>query len=338
MNGLRSLLNRILLMIPTLFGISVLTFFISKLIPGDPARLLAGQNAKADVVAALHAKLGLNDPVYIQYFRYMDRLFHGDLGVSLYSQHPVLADLKLYFPATLELTLFSMLLTVVIGIPLGVLSAHRHDKWFDHVSRIFSLVGIAMPSFWLGLLLLLLFYLQWGILPGGGRLGDGMAAPTTITGLYTVDSLLTGNWPDLFSSLIHLVLPSVTQALVTIGMITRMTRSSMLEVLQSDYIRTAYAKGASERRMLYGHALRNGITPVVTLVGMIFGYSLGGSILVENVFSWPGVGRYAVNAISYLDFSAIMGVTLLIAFLFIIVNLIVDLFYQVIDPRIKLGA
>lgn len=338
MDGLRALLKRIFLMIPTLFGISILTFFISNAIPGDPARLIAGQNAKPEVVAALHAKLGLNEPVYIQYFRYLDRLFHGDLGVSLYSQNPVLTDLQMYFPATLELTLFSMLITVVIGIPLGVLSAHHRDKWLDHFSRIFSLFGIAMPSFWLGMLLLLLFYLQWGILPGGGRLGDGMTPPMNITGLYTVDSLLTGNWPDFLSSLIHLVLPGVTQALVTLGMITRMTRSSMLDVLQSDFIRTAYAKGVSERRMLYGHALRNGITPVVTLVGMIFGYSLGGSILVENVFAWPGVGRYAVNAISYLDFSAIMGVTLFIAFLFIFVNLIVDLFYQIIDPRLKLGA
>jgi len=325
-------------MVPTLIGISLLTFFISNAIPGDPARLIAGQFAPLDVVAALRHKLGLDLPLYQQYFRYMGRLFHGDFGSSLYTQQPVITDLKKYFPATLELTLFAMLVTVVIGIPLGVLSAHKRNKWQDHFSRFFSLIGIAMPSFWLGMLFLLLFYLKWGILPGGGRIGEGMSAPTHITGLFTVDSVLTGNWPDFFSSLIHLILPGVTQAIVTIGMITRMTRSSMLEVLQSDYIRTAFAKGVSEQRMLYGHALRNGITPVFTLLGMIFGYSLGGSVLVETVFGWPGVGRYAVNAISYLDFSAIMGVTLMIALLFIVVNLIVDIFYHVIDPRLGFDA
>lgn len=338
MHTLRFIGKRLALMVPTLLGISILTFFISNSIPGDPARLIAGQYAAPDVVAALRHKLGLDQPLYIQYFRYMGRLLHGDLGTSLYSQQSVITDLKQYFPATLELTLFSLLITVVVGIPLGILSAHKRDKWQDQISRVFSLVGIAMPSFWLGILFLLLFYLRWGILPGGGRLGDGMAPPTHITGMYTVDALLTGNWPDFFSALIHLILPGVTLAIVTIGMITRMTRSSMLEVLQSDYIRTAYAKGVSERRMLYGHALRNGITPVFTLLGMIFGNSLGGSVLVETVYGWPGIGRYAVNAISYLDFSAIMGVTLLIALLFIVINLIVDVFYHVIDPRLSYDA
>jgi ABC-type dipeptide/oligopeptide/nickel transport system permease component len=327
--------KRLMLMIPILIGISFLTFFISNTIPGDPARLAAGPYAKAEIIAELREKMGLNDPLYVQYARYLKGLLQGDLGKSLYSQQPVIKDLYRYFPATLELTLFSMILTVIIGIPFGIISAHKRDKLPDQLTRFMALTGVAMPSFWLGIILLLVFYLHWGLLPGSGRLDVGVTPPPMVTGMYTVDAIIAGQWTVFFSALIHLILPGVTQAAVTIGMITRMTRSSMLEVMRNDFIRTAYAKGASDNRVLYGHALQNGLMPVLTLIGMAFGHSLGGSVLVESVFSWPGLGKYAVNAITYLDFSAVIGVTLLIALLFITVNLIVDILYFVIDPRLK---
>jgi len=297
--------------------------------------LVAGPFADAEVIEELREKMGLNEPIYVQYFRYVSGVVKGDFGISSFTHQPVAEDIKLYFPATLELTFFSMLITILIGIPIGIISASKKDKIADQMTRVVALLGVAMPAFWLGLLLLLLFYLKLDLLPGAGRIATGLSPPTTITGMYTVDALLTGNWPVLKSALLHLILPGITQAAVTIGMITRMTRSSMLEVLGSDYIRTAFAKGGSENRVLYGHALRNGLMPILTLLGMTFGHSLGGSVLVESVFSWPGVGKYAVNAITYLDFSAVMAVTSLIAILFITVNLIIDILYVVIDPRLK---
>jgi peptide/nickel transport system permease protein len=334
-DALKYIVKRLILTIPILLGITILTFFISNTIPGDPARLVAGPYADAKVIEELRDSMGLNDPVYVQYFRYLRDVVQGDLGTSNFTHQEVSKDLKEFFPATLELTLVSMVVTILIGIPFGIISASKKDKFADQVTRVFALIGVAMPAFWLGIILLLLFYLKLDFLPGAGRIDSTLSPPKTITGLYTIDSLLTGNWIVLKSSIEHLVLPAFTQAAVTIGMITRMTRSSMLEVLGSDYIRTAYAKGGSENRVLYGHALRNGMMPVLTLLGMTFGHSLGGSVLVESVFSWPGVGKYAVNAITYLDFPAVMGVTTLIAVLFIAVNLIIDLLYVVIDPRLK---
>lgn len=335
MDAIRYISKRLLLMIPILFGISVLTFFISHTIPGDPARLILGPKADPVIIKELQEKMGLNDPVYVQYGRYVSGILQGDLGNSTYTQQAVANDLKRYFSATLELTLFSMIITVLVGIPFGIISANKKDKIPDQITRFVALIGVAMPAFWLGIILLLFFYLQLGVLPGAGRLDTWVSPPAHITGMYTVDALLTGNLPVFQSALIHLILPGITQAAVTIGMITRMTRSSMLEVLRSDYVRTAYAKGGSQNRVLYGHALQNGMMPILTLIGMTFGHSLGGSVLVESVYSWPGLGKYAVNAITYLDFPAVMGVTLLIAVLFIFVNLIIDIFYQVIDPRLK---
>ncbi|KAA0549867.1 ABC transporter permease [Bacillus sp. BGMRC 2118] len=335
MDVIRYVVKRILLMIPILIGISLLTFFISNTIPGDPARLILGPKATAEGVEQLREEMGLNDPLHTQYVRYMEGLVQGDFGKSTFSQQPVAEDLKRYFPATLELTLFSMLLTIIIGIPFGIISANKKDRLPDQITRFMALTGVAMPAFWLGIILLLFFYLKIGILPGAGRIDTWLSPPETITGMYTIDALLTGNWEVFKSAVIHLILPGITQAAVTIGMITRMTRSSMLEVLKSDYIRTAYSKGGSERRVLYGHALQNGMMPILTLMGMTFGHSLGGSVLVESVFSWPGLGKYAVNAINYLDFPAVMGVTILIAVLFITVNLIIDILYNVIDPRLK---
>lgn len=335
MDATRYVLKRILLMIPILFGISVLTFMISHTIPGDPARLILGPKATPEIIKELRDDMGFNDPMVVQYGHYIGGILQGDLGDSTYSQQPVLDDLKRYFPATLELTLFSMLLTLIIGIPFGIISANKKDKLPDQVTRLAALTGVAMPAFWLGIIFLIFFYLKLGVLPGAGRLDTGVSPPETITGMYTLDALFTGDWVAFKSACIHLILPGVTQAAVTIGMIMRMTRSSMLEVLDTDYIRTAYAKGASANRVLYGHALRNGMMPVLTLLGMTFGHSLGGSILVESVFSWPGLGQYVVNAITYLDFPAVMGVTILIAVLFIIVNLIIDVLYVFIDPRLK---
>ncbi|QFF98113.1 ABC transporter permease [Psychrobacillus glaciei] len=335
MDAIRYIVKRLLLIIPILIGITILTFFISNTIPGDPARLVAGPYADAKVIEELRESMGLNDPIYVQYFRYVSNVVKGDFGTSNFTHQAVSKDLKEFFPATLELTLVAMIITVLIGIPFGIVSASKKDKFADQFTRVFALIGVAMPAFWLGIILLLLFYLKLDLLPGAGRIDTNLSPPQKISGLYTIDALLTGNWAVLKSTVEHLILPAFTQAAVTIGMITRMTRSSMLEVLGSDYIRTAYAKGGTENRVLYGHALRNGMMPVLTLLGMTFGHSLGGSVLVESVFSWPGVGKYAVNAITYLDFPAVMGVTTLIAVLFITINLVIDVLYVVIDPRLK---
>ncbi len=335
MRILNYILRRLAFMVVVLFGVSIITFTITMVIPGDPALMMAGPRARPEVVANLRDKLGLNDPLHIQYTRYIGNLLQGDLGMSIHSHREVLADLTDYFPATFELTSVAIAVSVLIGIPLGVLSAVRQNQWPDHISRFFALVGVAMPSFWLGLILMLVFYLYLDWFPGGGRLSTGVTAPGTITGLYLVDSLLQGNWQAFVDAVRHLVLPVVTEAMVTVGMITRITRSSMLEVLREEYVTTARAKGLAQRTVFFKHALKNAILPVVTMLGMMYGYALAGSVLVETVFSWPGMGRYAVRAITFLDFPAVMGVTLWIALLYVTINLVVDIAYFYIDPRVR---
>ncbi len=330
------LTRRLIFFIPVLIGVTLITFTISHLVPGDPAVMMAGPKAKPEVVNKIRDDLGLNKPTHIQYLIYIKQLSKGDLGDSLHSHRPVLQDIKEYFPATLELTIFSMIITLIIAIPFGVISAKNKDRVPDHLSRFIALVGVATPSFWLGMMLLLIFYLVLGILPGGGRISSAVSAPPTVTGLYVLDSILNGNFQAFLSSLKHLILPSITQAAYSIGLLTRMGRSSMLEVLRQDYIRTARAKGLKEKVVIYKHALKNSLIPVITMVGMSFGYLLGGSVLTETIFSWPGMGRYAVKAITFLDFPAVMGVTVIMALLFVLINLMVDLAYYYVDPRIRL--
>ena len=332
------IIRRILLLIPVLLGITVLSFTISHLIPGDPAALSLGPHAHADQIQAYRHELGLDRPLYVQYWIYLKDLAHGDLGTSLTTHRPVAADLKEYFPATFELTLIALLITVLMGLPLGVLSAVKKDKPVDHVSRVFSLTGVSMPIFWLGLLLQMVFAYRLGWLPMNGRVDTFILAAHplhTITGFYILDSLLTGNWPVLGSSLLHVLLPAITLSYASLAVVTRMVRSSMLEVMEQDYVRTARAKGIHEQLVVYKHALKNALIPAITVIGLTFGMLLGGAFLTETIFSWPGMGRYAVGTITSLDFPAIMGVTLIAATAYVTANLIVDVVYALVDARIR---
>jgi len=323
-------------MIPVLLGVTVITFVISHLVPGDPARLLAGPHAPIEVVLAIRSKMGFDKPLYEQFYIYLSDLLHGDLGMSITTRRPVLTDLLRFFPATLELTLTAMVVSVAIGVPLGIASATKQNTLPDHLSRVVALIGVATPVFWSGLMVLLIFYYQLGIAPGPGRLDVGVTTPHQITGLYLVDSILTADWGAFTSALSHLVLPSIVLAFSTLGMIVRMVRSSMLEVLREDYIVLARAKGLPERAVIYKHALKNALTSTITLTGLIFGALLSGTVLVEAIFSWPGIGRYAVTAIEYIDFAAVMGYTLIVTLIYLTVNLSVDVFYALIDPRVRL--
>jgi peptide/nickel transport system permease protein len=329
------IVRRMLLSILAILGVTVLVFFLSHVVPGDPARLAAGPQAKEEQVATIRRAYGLDKPIVEQYFIYMGNLLRGNLGMSLQSRRPVLDDLMDYFPATFELTVTAMLIAVIGGVGLGILSAVRKNGLADSLSRIFSLVGVSMPVFWLGIVLVLLFYRQLGWLPFGGRLDPSLNPPPRLTGLYLVDSLLSGEWATFWSALSYLILPAVTLAYSSLAIVSRMTRSSLLEVLQEDYVRTARAKGLSERVVIARHALRNALIPVMTITGLQFGALLGGAFLVEVIFSWPGLGTYAMKAILFLDYNGIIGVTLLIALVFMLTNLIVDILYVVVNPRMR---
>ncbi len=328
-------LRRLFLMIPTLIGVTVITFTVSRLIPGDPIAVSLGPYASQEQIQLLRAKWGLDKPLYLQYLLYLRNLSRGDLGVSIHSKRAVLDDLKDFFPATFELTTASMLISILLGIPIGVIAAVRKNRWPDFVTRLYALTGVSMPVFWLGLLLLLVFYLKLGWLPGVGRLDPNLLPPTPITGLYLLDSLITANWKVFFNALKHILLPAFSLSCVIMATISRMTRASMLEVMRENYIKAARAKGLSERIVVYRHALSNSLIPVVTIIGVMYGVCLAGAVLTESIFSWPGLGRYAVKAITFLDLDAIMGFTLVATLIYVFLNLIVDIAYVVIDPRIK---
>jgi peptide/nickel transport system permease protein len=331
------ILRRIVLLIPVLFGVSILTFVISHVVPVDPARLIAGPHAsEAQVLSTRHA-FGLDRPLWQQYVTYIGDLFHGDLGTSLHTQRPVRNDLADFLPATLELTITAMIITVIGGIGLGVMAAAFRDRWPDNVIRLFSISGVSLPVFWLGLIVQLILYDRLGWFPAGGRLDTGVQPPTHITGLYTVDGVLTGNFPVAGNALWHLAVPALVLSYGSLAVVARMMRGSVLEVMGQDYIRTARAKGLRRGSVLWRHALRNALLPTITVAGLQTGYLLGGAILVEAVFSWSGIGLYAVQSILASDYNAIMGVTLVIAALFILVNLLVDILYAVADPRIHYG-
>jgi ABC-type dipeptide/oligopeptide/nickel transport system permease component len=330
----RYIVKRLALLTVTLLGVLTLTFFVSHVVPGDPARLAAGVRARPEQVEALRTRLGLDRPLWQQYGRYIAGVVRGDLGESIRTRRPVSADLAEYFPATVELTVFAMVLCLLIGIPLGIISAVKRESVIDHVSRVAATAAVSMPTFWLGLLLQLLFFRWLQILPATGRLGFYLSPPAHATGLYVVDSLLSGNWTALGDSFVHLILPGAALAASSIAVITRMTRSSLLEILSLDYVRTARSKGLAEKVVILKHALRNALLPSLTVIGLQVGVLLAGAVLIEVVFSWPGIGLYAVQSITFVDFQAILGVTLITAIVYSGVNLIVDVLYGVIDPRI----
>lgn len=331
----RLIVRRLIFLVFVLFGLSVITFGLSHVIPGDPARLMAGPRASRSAVEKLREKYGLNDPWLKQYVTYVGNIAHGDFGMSFTTRRPVSQDLKRYLPATAELGLCAFVLATAIGIPLGVLSAVKRDKWPDHLARFISISGLALPVFWLAIMAQFVFFGKLGWLPDGERLPIGVDPPRTITGLYTVDSLLTGNLPLFLLSLKHLALPTVVLAYGSLAVITRMVRGGMLEVLNQDYIRTARAKGIAQHAVVLGHALKNALLPTVTSIGLQIGLLLSGAFLVEIVFSWPGIGRYAVDAIQRLDYNATMATTLIIALVFVLLNLVVDIAYLFLDPRIS---
>lgn len=328
-------LRRVFLIFPTLIGVTVITFTISRLIPGDPIAVSLGPYASQEQIQIMRAKWGLDKSLPLQYFLYLKNLSRGDLGVSIHSKRAVLDDLKDFFPATFELTTASMLISILLGIPIGVIAAVKKNRWPDFVTRLYALAGVSMPVFWLGLLLLLFFYFKLGWLPGVGRLDPHVSPPTSITGLYLVDSLFTANWTVFLNALKHLLLPAFSLSCVIMATISRMTRAAMLEVMTENYIKAARAKGLSERIVIYRHALKNSLIPVVTIIGVMYGVCLAGAVLTESIFSWPGLGRYAVKAITFLDLDAIMGFTLVATLIYVVLNLIVDIAYLVIDPRIK---
>ena len=316
------------------FGVSLITFTISHLIPGDPARLIAGDRASDALVAGIRHQLGLDLPLYQHYGRCVPGLVEGDLGTSIRTNRPVLEDLQAFFPATLELALVALFLAIVVGVPLGVLSAAYHNRAIDQIARTLAVTGISTPAFWLGLGAIVLFYGHLGWLPGGGRLSEGLTPPSTITGFYLIDSLLAGNFSLFVDALKHLILPAATLGFVTLGVISRQIRSAMLDQLGEDYIRTARAYGLSKWTVILRHALPNALIPSVTVLGLTLGDLLYGAVLTETVFAWPGMGAYVVKSIQSLDFPAVMGFAILVSFIYVLLNMAIDLLYRVIDPRI----
>lgn len=337
MSIVRYILRRVLLAIPLLLGITLIAFAISQFVPADPVVANLGQSAMSDptIVAAFRKEWGLDRPVHEQYLTYLGNLLQGDLGRSIKSRRPVIEDLRAYLPATIELATAATLIGTVVGVLFGIISAVRRNAGIDFFVRTFSLIGVSLPVFWLALVALQIFYARLGWFPGPGRLDVGMDPPPRVTGMVTVDSLLAGDWATLRSGLSHLMLPALVLSTFTAGLVTRVTRSSMLEVLGMEYIRTAYAKGLRERLVVLRHALRNALIPVITVVGLSYGNLLAGTVLTETIFAWPGIGWYAYRASTSLDFPAIMGVSMVIALIFVIVNLIVDVLYFVLDPRLR---
>ena len=327
---------RRLLVIPfILLGVSVVLFVLTHMMPGDPAKVMAGEHAPQQTVELIRKEFGLDKPLPEQYRIYISNLLHGNLGIATVTRRRVSEDLGLYFPATIELTLVAIILTVLMGVPLGVLSATKKDTALDHLVRFTALSGVSLPIFWLGLILQLVLYGKLGVLPIGGRLDVEFLPPPHVTGFFTVDSLLALNIKAFGQTLTHLALPAFTLAFSSLAVVSRMTRSSMLEILAQDYIRTAQAKGLAQRTILYRHALKNAVIPTLTVIGLQAGALLSGAFLVEAIFNWPGLGLYTMRAITRVDYPAIMGTSLLITLVFIVINLVVDLLYGLIDPRIR---
>lgn len=328
--------RRLGFLIFVIIGVTLLIFTISYIVPADPAQAAAGLDAREEQVEALRKMMGLDQPVHIQYARYLWGLLHLDLGRSTRSLRPVSSDIAHYLPATLELVIAATLLYIVVGLPLGILSAVKRGTFIDRFSRIGVLSGIAMPEFWLALILQYVFFGQLGILPSISRLPAGMPPPERITGLYTIDSLFSGDWTTLGASLRHMILPAVCLAVGRVAILVRITRRCMITALQEDYVRTARAKGLSEGAVIWRHAFRNVLVPVITIIGLQVGWLLNTTLVVEMVFAWPGIGWYAVESIAYWDYMGVMAVALVVAVGFVLINMIVDVLYVAVDPRVKI--
>lgn len=328
-------LKRLVSMILVVFGVTIVVFFLSHVIPGDPARMMVGQKASQEALGNVRKDLGLDKPLIVQYLTYMKNFIQGDFGTSIRTQQPVLSDLLSYFPATLELVLYSFIIALVVGIPLGVITSVKQNTIFDNIGRLISIGGVSIPAFWSGIILIVIFYSKLNVLPSSGRLTLGSTFNANITGLITIDSLLTGNFDVFKDAIRHLILPAIVLSYAQLATITRQVRSSMISVLNEEYIKTARANGIKEWYLIIFYALRNALIPTVTVVGLSLGGLLGGAVVTETVFNWPGMGKYVVDSISFLDFPAIMGFTIIIAFGYVLINLIVDILYMVLNPQIR---
>jgi peptide/nickel transport system permease protein len=331
MKRLSYIAKRVLLMLPTLLGLVVLVFCLARVIPADPVALIAGDRATPEHLAALRQQYGFDKPLPMQLVAYLRQLVTGDLGISLYSGRNIVTDLLGRFPATLELTLVAMAITVLAGIPLGIASALHRNSWLDHLLRVFTVSGLAVASFWLAIMLQLFFSMYLALTPLGGRLS--VPAPRTITGLFMLDAILTLNGSALLNALTHIALPAVTLAFPALATVVRFTRAGVLDVMQRDFILYERAMGLPRPLIIYKYLLRNAIVSTVTQIGLLFGVLLAGAVVVETVFDWPGIGIYAVNAIVLSDYNAIVGFTLWSGFLYIILNLLTDIVQTFIDPR-----
>ncbi|MDR7555487.1 MAG: ABC transporter permease [Armatimonadota bacterium] len=335
MRLLKYTVKRLLFLAPVMLGVLVVTFIVARILPADPIYLLVPADADKITVDAVRRELGLDKPVYAQFIGYLKGVVRGDLGTSIHTGNPVTADIRHRFPATLELTLLGLALCVFVSIPLGVFAAVRRDGLVDHVARIVSLVGVSLPSFWLALLLVYLLFFKLGWAPPPLGRGPVGFSPPTITGMYSVDTLLAGDWQGFLVVLRYLALPVISLALINMAPLTRLTRSSMIEALGSEYVRFALAAGIPKRTIYFRLALKNALLPPITLLGIIVGFLLGGAVIIETIFAWPGLGLWAVNAAMQSDYAPVQAFALLAAGVKVIVYLLTDLVYFAIDPRIR---
>jgi peptide/nickel transport system permease protein len=336
---LRATVLRVAQSIPVVIGVVIISFLLTRALPGDPAVYFAGVAADTESIEQTRVAMGLDKPLIQQFFVYVGNLLQGDLGQSLTSGRSVATDLAKRLPASLELTLTALILAIVIAVPLGVLAATRPGTWVDHLCRVIVTAGVSLPTFFTGILLIYIFYYLLGIAPSPlGRLDFIYLDPDHVTGFYLIDAALMGDWETWRGAAKQLILPATTLALFTLAPIARMTRAAMLTALSSDFIRTARAAGLSNRTILYRYAFRNALLPVVTTLGMVFSFTLGANVLVEKVFAWPGIGSYAVEALVVSDYAAVQGFVLAMALLFVALNLVIDLLYTAIDPRIGFSS
>jgi peptide/nickel transport system permease protein len=336
---LTMILKRMAMAIPSLIGVVIVTFLLTRALPGDPAAYFAGPAATKQAIEEVRAKLGLDKPLIVQFGHYVVDLSRGNLGTSLTTGQPVAAELRTRLPASAELTLLGLIVSIVIAVPLGILAATRPNSLIDHGCRIVATAGVSLPVFFTGLILVYVFYYKLGWAPAPlGRLDVFYDAPPQVTGFYLIDSLIAGDGGTFIASLKQLILPAVTLAIFSLAPIARMTRASMLSVLSSDFVRTARASGLSSYTVIITYAFRNAMLPVITTLGMVFSFLLGANVLVEKVFAWPGIGSYAVEALLASDFAPVQGFVLTMAILYVAINLLIDVLYGVIDPRVRLDA
>jgi len=331
----RFIVKRLFSIAITLVGLSVIVFAVSRVAPGDPAKLAAGPDATEEMVQVIRQEFQLDKPLVLQYVHYMKGLIRGDFGRSIRTRHLVWEDIKLFLPATFELVFVSISFSILFGVLFGVLSAVYRDKWVDHSARFFSVTGVAIPMFWMGIMLQLLLAAKLHLLPIGGRLDTMVSPPTAITRFFLIDSLITGNFTVFKNALLHILLPAFVLSFPALASITRINRAEMLEVLHKDFVLNEKAQGISERLIIAKYALKSALIPTLTMIGLRYGWMLGGTILVETVFDWPGIGNYAVGAAVYSDFQPVMAVTIVLGLNFMVANLLVDLGYGFLDPRVR---